>query len=271
MTEINVKTEMGRIPPPHFRHPGVGRDPDAAQRAPQSRESHRIATRPNPKSTSRAAWGPACAGVTELADVGETVDTRFRDLLGSEAWSRLPQIVRARFSKHVSPGGKRLFQGEVRTTTLSRTGRLLARLARLVGGPLPDGDGATGPATVMVTECPALGGQIWTRTYSRPGRFPQTINSVKRFSGPTGLEEYLGHGLVMRLTLHVEAGALVFRSAGYDVVLGGHRIPIPGWLSPGVCTITHRDEGDGRFTFTLALEHPWLGRLAHQEAVFEEV
>ncbi len=165
----------------------------------------------------------------------------------------------------------RLFQGEVRTTTLSRTGRLLPRLARLVGSPLPDGDGATGPATVLVTECPALGGQIWTRTYSRPGRFPQTINSVKRFCGPTGIEEFLGCGLVMRLTLHVEARALVFRSAGYDLCLGGRRILIPAMLAPGVCTITHRDEGHGRFAFTLALDHPWLGRLAHQDAVFEEV
>lgn len=207
----------------------------------------------------------------EPPPISDTLDTRFRDLLGPEAWSRLPEVVRRRFSKRVAPGTMRLFQGRVRTTRLSRVGRLLAGLARLVGSPLPDTDGATGPATVLVTECPALGGQIWTRTYSRPGRFPQTINSVKRFGGPTGIEEYLGAGLVMRLTLHVEGGALVFRSAGYDVMLGSRRIPIPHWLSPGVCTITHRDEGHGRFAFTLALEHPWLGRLAYQDAVFEEV
>jgi hypothetical protein len=40
---------------------------------------------------------------------------------------------------------------------------------------------------------------------------------------------------------------------------------------PGTCTITHRDEGAGVFSFTLALDHPWLGRLAYQAALFEEV
>lgn len=200
-----------------------------------------------------------------------SIDTRFRNLLSPEAWNRLPSVVRRRFSKHVAPDGKRLFHGEVRETTLSRAGRLIAFLARFAGSPLPDRNGATGPASVLVTENPELGGQIWTRTYSRAGCFPQTINSVKRFMGPTGLEEYLGFGLVMRLTLHVENGALVFRSAGYDLVVRGFRCPIPRLLTPGTCTIAHRDEGRGRFSFTLSLDHQSLGRLVHQVAIFEEV
>lgn len=198
-------------------------------------------------------------------------DGRFRRLLGPHAWDTLPQVVRERFSKVLAPGASRVFVGVVTETTLSRAGRMLARLATLVGGPLPDTNGATGPATVVVTEDLTFGGQIWTRTYARPGAFPQTINSVKRFSGPTGLEEYLGCGLVMRLTLHAEAGALVFRSAGYDLVLGGLRIPFPRALTPGDCAITHRAEGLNSFSFTLALDHPWFGRLAHQVAFFEEV
>ena len=191
--------------------------------------------------------------------------------MGPQAWRRLPVAVRHRFLLHPAPGTMRLFRGEVIATELSRAGTMLARLARIVGGPLPDRDGATGPATVMVTEAPGMGGQVWTRTYTRDGCFPQSINSVKRFSGPTGLEEYLGHGLVMRLTLSEEAGALVFRSAGYDVVVGGMRLPVPAWLAPGTCTITHRDLGSGRFAFTLDLRHRWLGRLVHQIAHFEEV
>ncbi len=165
----------------------------------------------------------------------------------------------------------RLYRGSVVETRLSRIGVIVAGLARVLGGPLPDQDGARGPASVLVTESAVLGGQIWTRTYTRPGRFPQTINSVKRFSGPTGLEEYLGFGLVMRLVLAVEGGDLVFRSAGYDVMVGGWRVALPGWLSPGVCTITHRDLGARRFAFLLELCHPLFGRLAHQTAVFEEV
>ena len=75
----------------------------------------------------------------------------------------------------------------------------------------------------------------------------------------------------MRLTLHAEDGALVFRSAGYDLVLGGLRMALPRALAPGDCSITHRAIGPSRFSFTLALDHPWFGQLAHQVAFFEEI
>jgi len=202
---------------------------------------------------------------------GSVADDRFQRLLGPAAWSALPPAVRCRFSRALATGHRRVFEGRVVMTKLTRAGAILARLARLVGGPLPDQDGATGPAVVLVTESPGLGGQIWTRTYARPGGFPQTINSVKRFAGPTWLEEYLGHGLVMRLTLGVETGALVFRSAGYDLAVAGLRLPIPRALTPGTCTITHRDLGSGRFAFELELTHPWAGLLVRQVAHFEEV
>ena len=205
------------------------------------------------------------------SDQGRVRDSRFRQLLGERAWRHLPDVVQRRFSQRLLDDAARVFTGRVVSTDLPTAGRWLAWAARLVGGPLPDQDGAIGPATVLVTESPALGGQIWTRTYTRPGRFPQTINSVKRFGGPTGLEEFLGRGLVMRLSLHVEAGALVFRSAGYDVLFAGLRIPIPKALTPGVCTITHRDLGRERFSFELDLTHPVFGRLVHQVAHFEEV
>ncbi len=198
-------------------------------------------------------------------------DRRFHDLLGPVAWVSLPLAVRHRFSRPLAPGGMRLFKGRVAETSLSPAGRILATLARLVGGPLPDTDAATGPATVLVTDGPTIGGQIWTRTYTRPHGVPQTINSVKRFSGPTGLEEDLGYGLRMRLTLHVEHGALVFRSAGFALAIGSLCLTLPIWLTPGRCCITHRDEGHGHFSFTLEFTHPWLGRLAHQVAHFEEV
>ncbi len=219
--------------------------------------------------------GSGCAPPAYLRAIHGTrhtpQDERFRDLMGAEAWSALPPVVRQRFSKPLSHGACRVFHGEVVSTTLSRAGHAIAHLARLVGGPLPFTHGATGPANVVVTEDPAIGGQIWTRTYARPGRFPQTINSVKRFSGPTGLEEYLGFGLVMRLTLTARQGALVFESAGYDILIGRRRVALPAWATPGRCTITHRDEGAGRFSFTLALDNRWLGRLAHQVAYFTEV
>lgn len=209
--------------------------------------------------------------ISVAPDADAYPDTRFRDLLGAAAWSRLPAVVRRRFSVPLEAGDQRMFQGEVVETRLSLAGRVVANLARLAGGPLPYADGATGPATVIVTEDPALGGQIWTRTYTQSGRFPQTINSVKRFSGPTGLEEYLGLGLIMRLTLTSELGDLVFRSAGYDIAVRDRRWALPRWLWPGLCTITHHALGSERFSFTLELDHPRLGRLVKQVAVFQEV
>ena len=198
-------------------------------------------------------------------------DDRFRRLLPPSAWASLPPAVRVRFSRRLHAGEQRTFVGAVVRTLHSRVGRCLALLARLVGGPLPHMPGATGPSTVTVTPDNDLGGQIWTRTYARPGRLPQTINSVKRFAGPTGLEEFLGYGLLMRLTLAVEDGALAFHSAGYDVAFAGWRFPVPRGLAPGHCTITHRDLGQGRFRFTLTLDHPWLGRLVEQVAIYEEI
>ncbi len=209
----------------------------------------------------------ARATLSAQADCG---DHRYRRLLGEAQWRHLLPETQARFAKQIALDEVVVYRGEVVLMELSRMGQLLGQLARLVGGPLPYTSGATGPSVVAVSEAPALGGQIWTRSYSRPGRFPQVIHSAKRFSGPTGLEECLGRGIVMRLTLHAEGTTLVFRSAGYALELLGRAIPLPRWLSPGNCEIRHRPETDGRFSFTLTLDHPLLGRLVHQVAFFEE-
>ena len=153
-------------------------------------------------------------------------------------------------------------------TDLSRAGRLLAFLARAIGSPLPPTDGATGPALVVVTEDVHLGGQSWTRIYTRTGRHPQTVHSAKRFRGPTGLEEYVGYGIGMALKVTVEDAALVFHSDHYFLALRHWRLRLPRLLEPGKMCITHRDEGSGAFSFRLALTHPLLGRLVHQLAYF---
>ena len=209
-------------------------------------------------------------GISPCRD-SEKADRRFESLLTAAEWASLPAVVRHRFSRPLAPGTTRIYVGDVTLTELSPAGRMLAGLARLAGGPLPSAHGATGPAIVTVREDAAAGGQVWSRSYARPGRMPQSIHSVKRFGGPTGLEEYLGRGLAMRLTLHAIEGALVFRSAGYAISVLGRQIALPGWLSPGTCEIRHRDEGSDRFSFTLTLSHPRLGRLVHQVAYFKEI
>lgn len=200
----------------------------------------------------------------------DLADLRFCALLGEAAWATLPEAVRRRFSKRLAPDEIAIYRGTVATTELSRAGRVLSFLARAIGAPLPLSDGATGPALVAVTEDASLGGQSWTRVYARPGHAPQTIHSTKRFRGETGLEEYVGYGIGMTLRVTVEAGALVFRSAGYFLELGRWRWRIPRALEPGRMQITHRDEEAGNFSFRLTLDHPVLGRLLHQLAYFSD-
>lgn len=197
-------------------------------------------------------------------------DLRFRALAGAEAWSRLPAAVRARFERHIGPGATILYAGEVVECRMSRCGRLLCQLVRLLGAPLPLSSDAFVPAAVSVTEDPASGGQFWTRVYGRRRGFPQVIHSSKRFAGPTGLEEYVGRGIGIALRLEVKDGALHFLSDHYFLKLGRARLRLPRWLSPGRMRVSHIDCGHGTFAFVLSLAHPWLGELVRQTAMFQE-
>ncbi len=198
-------------------------------------------------------------------------DLRFRALLPADDWASLPAAIRRRFSKRVADGQTAIYSGEVAETRLTRVGWLFAQLARLCGGPLPLSPLSGVPAVVSVTEDMVTGGQIWTRLYARRNGFPQIIHSSKRFCGPTGLEEYVGRGVGMELTVHVEEGALLFRSARYFIRLGRLSVHLPGWLTLGALTVSHAELGEGRFSFGLDVVHPQFGGIIHQEAVFREI
>lgn len=201
---------------------------------------------------------------------GELADLRFRALIPAADWAALPPAVRRRFSKRLQGGAMVVYEGEVRAVESNLAGRLLAKAARLIGGPLPLVF-SPGAAVVTVTEDAVGQGQVWTRLYVRGDGFPQVIHSAKRFAGPTGLEEHVGAGVGMALTVTAGDGALTFRSAFYFVTLpGGLRLHLPRWAEPGALTIVHRDLGEGLFAFTLALDHPVLGRLLGQDAVFRD-
>lgn len=201
----------------------------------------------------------------------EVADLRFRALVGEAAWAELPEPVQRRFSKRVGPDDIKLYRGRVLVTEISRAGWALAQICRVIGSPLPDQHGARGPAVVAVSADARLGGQCWTRTYTRAGRFPQVVHSAKRFTGPTGLEEYVGGGISMSLLVTVEDGALVFRSSRYFVNVGRWRVSLPRWLSPGEMEIVHRQETVDEFSFTLSLTHPLLGVMLFQLAHFSDV
>jgi hypothetical protein len=197
-------------------------------------------------------------------------DNRFHALLSDADWGRLPLSIWRRFSKRHADGKTVVYVGEVDESGFSRVGWWLAQFARLVGGPLPTGSETGVPMIVTVTEDAASGGQIWTRICARSSGFPQVIHSSKRFAGPTGLEEYVGHGISMALRISVEQEALVFRSVGYSFQAGPLRLELPDWLTPGDLTVTHSDLGGDTFRFTLDIVHPRFGRLLRQSAVFRE-
>jgi len=200
----------------------------------------------------------------------ELGDLRFRALLSDAEWDALPLAIRRRFSKRLAGGNTAVYVGAVIETRMSRAGWLLAQAARLIGGPLPVSRDAQVPSVVTVTEDIAANGQHWTRLYARRRGFPHIVHSSKRFAGPTGLEEYVGYGVGMALTIHVEDGALLFRSAFYYLRIGKRRLRIPQVLSPGDLTVGHKELGQGRFAFSLDLVHRRLGVLIRQRAVFRE-
>lgn len=200
-----------------------------------------------------------------------TPDDRFSKLVGQKAWDALPKAVRKRFGKHMQGGASVTYQGVVVGMQMSFAGRILAHAARIVGAPLPyDLSSINQPAVVTVTEDIAGDGQFWIRQYGREAGFPQVVHSSKRFSGPTGLEEYIGFGLGMALTVSAESESLLFKSEHYFLRILGHRIRIPRLFSPGGLVIGHHDMGAGQFRFSLNLTHPFLGQLISQNVIFQD-
>jgi hypothetical protein len=203
----------------------------------------------------------------------EVGDFRFRALMTETDWASLPLAIRRRFSRHLASGQSIVYAGEILESRMSWVGWCLAQAARLIGGPLPltrSPHSSNVHAASVVTVTGGMGGQIWTRLYARRKGFPQVIHSSKRFAGPTGLEEYVGCGVGMALTVYARDEALVFRSKHYFVQLLGRRFVLPAWLTPGTLYVTHANLADGKFSFTLQIIHPRLGLLLRQMAVFRE-
>jgi len=235
--------------------------------------AHAFALEPGPEPAPTP--GPSAE---QRADLG---DLRFRALMSADDWASLPSAVRRRFSKRLAGGQTAVFVGEIVESWMSLGGWCLAQAARLIGGPLPlTRDPPLGrrhaasihvPSVVTVTEELGGAGQIWTRLYARRRGFPQVIHSCKRFAGPTGLEEHVGRGVGMALTVYARDGALVFRSDRYFIDLLGRRFALPRWLTPGTLYVTHAELPDRKFSFTLQIFHPRWGLLIRQMAIFREV
>jgi hypothetical protein len=195
-------------------------------------------------------------------------DIRFRKLMSHAEWHALPAAVRNRFSKRLAGGAMAVYSGIVREVRLSKLGHALATALRIMGAPLPIFTDVNTPTVVTVTEDVKTGGQIWTRLYGNRNGFPQVIHSAKRFSGPTGLEEYVGFGVNMCLTLQTVSEGLVFTSAVYRMKLGHLQFTLPKWMMPGTLAVKHLEINPMHFRFEMTLTHPLFGELVHQAAEY---
>jgi len=204
--------------------------------------------------------------------IGPLGDIRFRQLVGADAWDRLPDAVRRRFSHRSAAGESCVYAGHILETRMTGFGLAMAHLLRIIGAPLPLERGNAGAAAVVtVTERPDGSGQFWTREYVRRRGFPQVIHSTKRFAGVTGIEETVGYGVTMSLRLQARPGALFFLSEQYFIRLGKMRLPIPGRLLLGDIAVGHVDRGEDAFEFTLEVVHPLLGCIIRQRALFRDL
>jgi hypothetical protein len=180
----------------------------------------------------------------------------FRALLGDAAWAELPAAARARFdaASHLEA---RAFPGAM-DVRMNWLGWLFAQATRLVGSPLAPWPSKDVPVRVVVSRDPH-GGVRWERIFAYSGRAPLSIVSLKLAAPDGALLELTRGGIGMRLALGVEAGALVFRSAGYFLRIGAWLAPLPDLATPGRCTVVHADLGGGRFRFSLSFRHPLAG------------
>jgi Domain of unknown function (DUF4166) len=179
-------------------------------------------------------------------------------LLGPQAWGRLPAAVRRRFA----PGHAAVsFTGHL-DMRCSALGRLLAWLTWPLRGPLVPHCVSAAPTEVTVAPDQA-GGVVWAR---RMGG--HTVCSVKRAHPEGGVLERTAGGLAMALNVFEDDGALVFQSRHYAWCWGPIYLRLPAALSPGVCRVEHRDLGAGRFRFTLTMTHPLWGEMFRQTGEF---
>ena len=186
------------------------------------------------------------------------------DYVGPDGWARLPPAVRRRFGA-AHPDVEYAGRMDLRC---SRIGRVYACLSRVFGSPLTGLQAKGMPALVRV-QANGRGGVVWEREFGEAGS-GAVVRSTKEPGAGGQLTERTDGGLGMALDVFEEGGSLVFQSRRFFLAFGRMRVPVPNWLAPGQCRVSHTDLGGGDFRFTLSITHPLWGETFHQSGVFND-
>ena len=190
-----------------------------------------------------------------------------RDVLGSEAWNRLPEAVRERFADTAAEAS---YAGAFEIVRASTLGRAFAWLGTLVGTPVAPRVEDHVEALVRVR--PHGDGVAWDREYRWADGARHLVRSTKVVDEHGKIIEKLPARLCMPLHTFEEGGVLHFVSRGYyfDLSLGAFawKLWLPALLSPGVTHVEHIDLGHGWFRFTMTVMHPLFGEVFFQTGRF---
>jgi hypothetical protein len=195
--------------------------------------------------------------------VGTGARHGLRDVLGAQAWNRLPEAVRERFADSAEAVN---YAGAFEIVRASRLGRMFAWLGTLVGTPVAPRVGSNVEARVQVR--PNGRGVAWDREYRWMDGARHLVRSTKVVDEHGKLIEKLAARLCMPLDTFEEGGVLHFVSRGYYFDVAGLRLWLPRALSPGVTHVEHIDLGHGWFRFTMTVMHPLFGEVFFQTGRF---
>lgn len=204
-----------------------------------------------------------------LADTRDTRPRGLRDVLGHDAWMRLPEAVRERFATHAAGV---TYAGAFEIVRASLLGRIFAWLGCLFGTPVAPRVGENVAARVFVR--PTARGVDWHREYRWADGHRHLVKSTKVVTADGRLVEMLPARLCMPLDAYEAGGVLHFASRGYYFDLGigeagpALKLPLPAFFSPGETHVEHVDLGHGWFRFTLAVTHPLFGEMFFQTGRF---
>lgn len=191
----------------------------------------------------------------------------FAALIGAFGWRRLHPDIQRRFcDRHIEAV---TYPGRL-SVARNWAGLAFAMAAKLFGGPLPAVQ-APDAATIVCVRSNGLGGVVWERWLElQKDRPPLRIASTKQTDESGRLLECVEGGLGMVLRVFEQNHGLIFESQSYFITLFGRRVPLPHWVTPGVCRVEHHHVAQGQFRFAMTVMHPLFGRTFSQTGIFHD-